>query len=569
METVWSATLTGSLGLVVLVVTLIGVLLSRLYQRASKEVAFVRTGWGGEKVVMDGGSLVFPVLHERIPVNLNTLRLEVQRQNEEALITHDRMRVNVKAEFYVRVTPTDAAIAAAAQTLGRRTMAPQDLRELVEGKFVDALRAVAAAMTMEELHEQRTAFAQRVQTTVSEDLTKNGLELETVSLTALDQTDQNYFNPQNAFDAQGLTKLTEEIETRKRRRNEIERDTEVAMREKDLQAAEAKLTLERQEEVARLAQQREIAVRRAEETTLTATREAAQQREAEAARILAKQQIDQAAISAERQVAEDRIAKTRQVREQEIVSNQVVETAEIGRQQAVTLAEQSRAIAVAEKSKDESVAEAEADRARAIAATEAERVVTARNTEVAERDKAIALIAARQQAEHDAIGVTVAAEAERRASEDQAQAIRIVAEAEADKVKITADAAERRYSVDAAGTRALHEAENVLAAPIIEMRVKTTIVEHLEHIIRESVKPIEAIEGIKIIQVAGLTAGMAVGNGQDAGISGNLAEQAVNSALRYRAQAPVLDALLKEIATIPGRLGTGGEAAKKKGGAQF
>ena len=150
--------------LIILVALLgIGLVVTRLYRRASKEVSFVRTGFGGQSVVMNGGALVFPVLHETIPVNMNTLRLEVHRANEHALITKDRMRVDVMAEFYVRVQPTEESIANAAQTLGRRTMAPDDLKDLVEAKFVDALRAVAAEMAMQELHEHRVTFVQKVQ----------------------------------------------------------------------------------------------------------------------------------------------------------------------------------------------------------------------------------------------------------------------------------------------------------------------------------------------------------------------------------------------------------------------
>ena len=136
---------------------------------------------------------MLPVLHEIIKVNMNTLRLVVARRNEQALITRDRMRVDVTAEFYLRVKPDQGAIAFAAQTLGRRTMSPDDLKELMEGKFVDALRAVAAEMGMEELHEKRTDFVQKVQNAVTADLEKNGLELESVSLTALDQTDKAFF----------------------------------------------------------------------------------------------------------------------------------------------------------------------------------------------------------------------------------------------------------------------------------------------------------------------------------------------------------------------------------------
>ena len=127
-----------------LTLLIIGLFLAKLYRRASKEVSFVRTGVGGESVVMNGGALVLPVFHETMPVNMNTVRLAVERKNMDALITLDRLRIDVKAEFYVRVRPDAQAIATAAQTLGMRTMHPDALKELVEGKFVDALRSVAA-----------------------------------------------------------------------------------------------------------------------------------------------------------------------------------------------------------------------------------------------------------------------------------------------------------------------------------------------------------------------------------------------------------------------------------------
>jgi len=131
-------------GIILVALVIIGIIIARLYRRSSKEVSFVRTGFGGEKVILNGGAIVLPVLHEIIPVNMNTLRLEVKRAADQALITRDRMRVDVMAEFYVRVKPTAESIATAAQTLGKKTMSPQELKDLVEGKFVDSLRAVAA-----------------------------------------------------------------------------------------------------------------------------------------------------------------------------------------------------------------------------------------------------------------------------------------------------------------------------------------------------------------------------------------------------------------------------------------
>ncbi|MDP2219170.1 MAG: flotillin family protein, partial [Hydrogenophaga sp.] len=81
----------------------IGLIFARLYHRATKETAFVRTGLGGQKVVMDGGAIVLPIFHETIPVNMNTLKLEVSRREEQSLIALDRMRVDVAAAFFVRV----------------------------------------------------------------------------------------------------------------------------------------------------------------------------------------------------------------------------------------------------------------------------------------------------------------------------------------------------------------------------------------------------------------------------------------------------------------------------------
>jgi len=546
------------IGVILIAFVTVGLIFSRLYKRSSKEVAFVRTGLGGQKVIMNGGALVFPVLHEIIPVNMNTMRLEVRRADDLALITRDRMRVDVLAEFYTRAQPTIESIANAAQTLGQRTMYPDALRELVEGKFVDALRAVAAEMTMEELHEQRVDFVQKVQTAVSEDLLKNGLELEAVSLTGLDQTNREFFNPDNAFDAAGLTRLTSEIEEKRKRRNDIEQDTIVAIETKNLEAERIKLELARDTEFARLQQEREIEIRRASQASEIASEQASKQREAQQSQIVADQQIASSKIAAERQVEEERIDKERQVREQEIFKARSVETADIERVKTIELANQDRSIAIAEKSKSLSEADAEADHARALAVKAEEQVVTVRDTEKAEREKAVDLVEARRQAEREAIKVTIAAEAEKLAAEDEAESIRIISEAEAGKIRVAAEgdadaeklrvaAAELRYTVEAAGRKALNEAENLLSGEIIDMKVRIAVIEHLKDIIHESVKPIENIDGIKIVQVDGLTGGGSGGNNGSGKGGGSLADQVVASALQYRSQAPLIDSLMKEV----------------------
>jgi uncharacterized membrane protein YqiK len=549
------------------VLIFIGKMFARMYTRASKELSFVRTGFGGQKVILNGGSLVLPVIHEVIPVNMNTLKLDVNRSAEQALITRDRMRVDVTAEFYVRVQPTEESIANAAQTLGRKTLAPEELKALVEGKFVDALRSVAAEMGMEELHEQRTLFVQKVQQAVSEDLLKNGLELEAVSLTGLDQTGKEFFNPDNTFDAEGLTKLTEAIELRRKKRNEIQQDTDVAIQKKNLVAAQEKMAIAREEEFSKLQQQREIDIRRATQNAEIAVQQAEKARDAEQAKIAAQQQIDQSRLTSDRVVQDQRIAMEQQLKEREIVKAKSIETAQIDQQKSVQLAEQDRAIAIAEKSRAQSEAQTQADEARGAAVRAAEQVDTVREVERAERQKKIELVEASRQAEREMIGVTVAAQAEKQAAEDKADAIRtlanasadqrrIEAQADADSEKLRAEAAEKRYTVDAEGQRLLNEAANMLSVDQIALQIKLAVLKHLPDIIRESVKPMESIDGIKIIQIEGLQngGGGTAGDATAAAGSGNLADQVVSSALRYRAQAPLIESLMKEVGISGGDL---------------
>ncbi len=514
----------GTLGLVV-----IGFIFARLYVRAPKDLAFVKTGLGGQKVVQDGGALKLPVLHDITWVNLRTLRLEVNRQREAAMITFDRMRVDIGVEFYVRVKPNREAIALAAQTLGERTLEGEQLRELVEAKFVDALRGVAAQMNLNDLHEKRTDFVQKVQNAVAGDLEQNGLELESVSLTTLDQTSAEFFNPNNAFDAEGLTRLTEITQQKAKERNEIEQETRVAIEQRNLEADRRAFEISQEKDYARLETERNVANYTAETRAETA------QKEAEAKRL-----EDEAAIQA-----------TLAVERKQIESDRDVE-----------LTRQDKAITVATKSQEESLAAAEANKARANAVREEEQVKTVARVAEAERQKAVAIVAAQEEAEKNAVGVTVAAEAERQASEDEAQATLITARASSEATKIAAEADAARYQVEAEGQEAINAARNVLDDRIIALELKKALIEVMPEVMAASMKAVEKIKDIRVIDFGqgmpggnGLMPSLAGPNGGGTGShaggalqgGGSLPDNIVQSLLNYRMQAPLVDELLTDL----------------------
>ncbi|HKE93341.1 MAG TPA: flotillin family protein, partial [Povalibacter sp.] len=468
-------------GIIFLAVLVLGFIFSRLYRRSSKERSFVRTGLGGQKVVMDGGALVFPVFHETILVNMNTLKLEVTRFGKDSLFTKDRMRVDVVVAFFVRVVPTKEGIANAAQTLGVRTMDPDQLSQLVEDKFVDALRAAAVSMTMQELLDKRQDFIQGVQNAVSEDLLKNGLELESVSLTRIDQTAMQFFDPNNAFDAEGLTRLTEQTQRRSKERNEIEQDTTVAISKKNFEAKQQQLEIDRQKRFAELAQAQEVAGREAEQAATVAKVQAEKTRESEEAKILSQ-----------RQIREAEVAKQQAVRQREVEAEREVQIASIEQQRATQIAEQNKAISIAQKSEEQSKAQSSANQALAEAVKSEQAVKTAEEVAKAEREKQVTLVLATQEAERQAIGVKVSALAEKEASEARADAIRTLAKANREN-----------YETEAAGKRLINEAINTLSNAQVSLQEKLALIQGLPHIIEQAVKPMQNIDSIRIMQVDG------------------------------------------------------------------
>ncbi|QTN37020.1 flotillin family protein [Cognatishimia activa] len=501
----------------------IGLVLARLYKRTTREISLVRTGSGGKKIIMDGGVLVIPLLHEVSPVNMKTLRLEVQRSHDGALITKDRMRVDVGVEFYVSVSPTDEGIARAAQTLGARTFDVGQLREMIEGKLIDGLRAVAAQMTMDQLHENRADFVQEVQNTVSEDLTKNGLSLESVSLTALDQTPFEALDENNAFNAVGMRRLAEVIAASKKERAAIDAEADVAVRRAAMEAEREKFQIIRDEEEARIQQEKEVETLKAAQEAEIAQRREESQRESETARIKREEAIRASEIARERNIRDAEITKDRELE----------------------VANQERQIIIAQKSEEESRARASADLARAESAKAAEAVTTATEVAQADRVKQIAIIEAEREAEREATKVRLMATAQKDAAEDRAAANREEAQGDADAITIRSEAKKSDMLAEAEGRRAITDAENALSDALINMKVALARLEAMPKVLAEAVKPAEKIDSIRIHHVSGLNQGGAGGTGGGDGKAP--INQALDSIMGMAVQMPALKKLGDEL----------------------
>src|ERR687896_174480 len=225
----------------------------------------------GDTLKMGVTTKVFlPVIHQITPVSLETMRLNVERRGPHALITKDNLRVDLSAGFYIKVQANGDDILQAARSLGGRNVEPDAVSELVQEKLVSALRTVAATKDLVELHSKRDEFASAVQQIVTHDLASNGLTLESVTISALDQTDPTQLQERNVFDAQGLRKIAQITQQARVERNEIEREAEKQVVERnvhtnktvlDLQRDQAEFEAEQRMKVAnvRAAREREVA----------------------------------------------------------------------------------------------------------------------------------------------------------------------------------------------------------------------------------------------------------------------------------------------------------------------
>jgi len=254
--------------------------------------------------------------------------------------------------------------------------------------------------------------------------------------------------------------------------------------------------------------------------------------------------IDNSMIEANREVDEMRIAAAKFVERFEIEQNREVE-----------IVDKERLIAVINKSIEEAMAKAKADEAWRLQAQAEEQIRTAREEETAKRSKMVELIEMETKTERDAMRVVSQSVAERKAAEEKAAA-----------EMAAAGAAEVRYAKDAEGQRQLNEAENLRSESSRRSAIYENLVRNLPQIIRETVKPMENIDSIKILQVdgvPGINSPSERGSGDggvtgEGGGSGNMTDKVVNSAMKYRTQVAFVDGLMKELGLPLENVGSAG-----------
>ena len=403
--------------LVIVLIAILYVISIWVYKRAPANMGFIRTGYLGTKVCLGRGAIVLPVFHEVTWVSLETLKLIVSRSRDQAVLTSDKIRIDVVTELYAHVGRSEEDLLAAARSLGERTFDTEKVRNLLEAKIVSALRSYAATMTLSELHENRDAFAKAVQTSVVESFHANGLTLEEVTIVTLEQSAKEFFDKDNVFDAEGLKVITAITSDARRQVHNTEKRTTVSIRQRELDTQLELLEIEKQEAFARAHQDREVANEQAQQIGskqmyVLDQRMAVEQKEIDnesaLERMRAERDVSATEESRRREAAEIQktleLEKARRDREIELVAKTEQEQlANIRRKLAEERAERDRRIALVAKAEEEELVEIARTLAR----------------EHAEKDKEIELIGKEQAREVANIDRTTAVMVREEAARDE------------------------------------------------------------------------------------------------------------------------------------------------------
>ncbi len=464
-------------------------------------------------VFLNGGCVVIPGFHELTRVPLREISINVERTGKLAVRTQDYLRANMRVTFYVCISASEEDVQIAAARISRQgRISSEDIKEALETRADDAIRAAAKKKTLAEIDSDKLGFAEEVLNLTQQDLKKVGLTLNNIAISEIEESDT--YDTNNFFDAQGVRLRTETIQRSIQQKREVELTTQVAIEQKELDAQKLSLQISQEKETAELEQklkvealtaqrEREIQEAKDKEAAATLRSKILQDKSVEEEEIRKKVSVQQSQIEADISLE----ARNKQLKIAQTEQKQEAEVAEITRQQAVQsnklqaqvqiaesekiarLAQEDLAISIANKKKETFLAEAEQIQAQ-------EAVQTASETEKAERNKNLSAIVAEQQAQERDIRERKVIEIDSFRRRKQAEIAQEAAELEAESIRILAQAERDRSLAEAEGIQAKITAENSISNASLSAKIITTIWPELSEKLPEIVSSLAPQPGV-------------------------------------------------------------------------
>lgn len=412
--------------------------------------AGLSVGLWGLRVAFDY-MIRLPIVQSFEEMDISVKKLEIHRKGKDGLVCKDNIRADISVAFYIRVEATEESVRKVAQMLGvERVSDMEKLRELFEAKFSEALKTAGKQMEFHELFTERIKFREQIQATIGKDL--DGFFLQDVAIDYLEQTPLDQHDPNNVLDSEGIKKITEITQRERVIANEHSQRAQVQVEKENADADIAKREQKRRNDEDAAKQTRAVTEVKANEEAEARKVIEARRQEVEGKRLEAEESIQLRTQDMNRAVQERSFTVTKEKQRLEQEAVQEGEEARVRRERSVSLAEMDKEVKVAE-------AAVEVQRKRAVVVAEEKAVVQQQEEKTniearmtAERAREVTLIEAEMIAKKGQVEKVVAAEA-------QKEAERNLAEAEKIKTVTAADAARDAATREAERIQTMADAE--------------------------------------------------------------------------------------------------------------
>lgn len=406
----------------------IAAVFKKFYIKVEQGTALIINTMNSRPKVTFTGGMVYPIINIKELMRISLLTLEVDRRGKDGLICKDNMRADITVAFYLRVNETEQDVLRVAKAVGtQRASDTRAVYELFAAKFSEALKTVGKTLEFEQLFEDRQRFRDAIVDAIGSDL--NGYSLEDVAIDYLEQTPKSALDPNNILDSQGIKKITELTANQNIQTNVFEKDEELAIKKKNVEAREAMLELERQQADAEAKQAREVSTVIAREEAETLKIQEEERLKSETAAI---EVVRDLAIQTENQQREIEIANENRQRAVAIETEKVdrtkrMERVHSDREVELTSIEAEKDVEREKKNIADIIRERVAvDKTVAI---EEEKINEVREVSEADRKKQILVKGAEALAEEQKVKEVKAAEASEIAANHKASEITTLAEA--------------------------------------------------------------------------------------------------------------------------------------------
>lgn len=417
------------IGAVFIALLAFAALFKAFYVKVEQGTALIINDLSSKPKVRFTGGMVLPIIYKKELMKVSLITLEVDRRGKDGLICQDNMRADITVAFYLRVNETAEDVLKVAKSVGaNRASDKEAVNQLFNAKFSEALKTVGKQIEFVKLFENRQEFRDKIVQVIGDDL--NGYVLEDVAIDYLEQTPKASLDASNILDAEGIKKITELTATQNVRTNILERDEQLAIKEKDVTTVEAMLELERQQADAEAKQAREIATLQAREEAETIKVQEEERKKSETANIIVEQDLSVQRENQQREieVAEQNRLRAIAIEEEKVIRARDLEVVSREREVELQRIEAEKAVEVEKKEIANVIRErVQVDKTVAI---EEERIKEVREVSEADRAKQTTVLAAEAEAEKEKVKQVKAAEAEEQAAKHKAQEITTIAEAE-------------------------------------------------------------------------------------------------------------------------------------------